>query len=127
MNISAPIYSVTHYKKEGVLRLTWLPGTKNINDEDFRDALWVFADSATRHRSHRLIIDMREFFGRPSDKILAWRDEVIVPMYFEAGVKKIAWIWPGQTENMITTGEKGSYENQYFETEDKAIAWLIDR
>jgi hypothetical protein len=40
-------------------------------------------------------IDMRQFMSQPSAEVGTWRDEVIVPKYEKAGVKKIAWVWPG--------------------------------
>ena len=117
-----PMYSISYHKREKFLRLTWLSGTEGMTDHDFKETLEVFADSALQHHANRLMIDMREFRGRPSAAILAWRDEVTVPKYIRAGTKRIAWLWPGMTADNTET----KYENRYFETEKEAMAWIVD-
>ena len=120
--LTDPMYSISYHKQEKFLRLIWLSGTEGMADQDFKEVLEVFADSALQHHVTRLMIDMREFRGRPSAEVLAWRDEVTVPKYIEAGTKKIAWLWPG------TTGEDNTaieYENRYFDTEREALAWVL--
>src|SRR6266508_4989783 len=79
MRMHDPLYSIHWHKPEALLRLTWLAGTQVMDDEDFRDTLEVFADSAIRDRDRRLIIDVRQFNHRPSQEILAWRDAATVP------------------------------------------------
>jgi hypothetical protein len=59
-----------------------------MTDQDFKEALCVFAEGALQHRTSRLIIDMRQFMARPSADVGVWRDEVIVPKYEKAGVEK---------------------------------------
>ncbi len=59
-------------------RLTWLAGTDGMTDQDFKETLETFAESALQHRAERLIIDMLVFKHRPSAEILAWRDDVTV-------------------------------------------------
>jgi hypothetical protein len=76
---------------------------------------------ALQHRARCLIIDMRQFMARPSAEVGAWRDEVIVPKYEKAGVKKIAWVWPGVSPDEMATGS--SYQQRYFGARDEAINW----
>src|SRR6516162_1264232 len=95
MALGERVYSINHFKTESIVELTWLPGTQGMTDQDFKEDLCVFAEAALQHRAKCLIIDMRQFMGRPSAEVGAWRDDVIVPKYEKAGVKKIAWIWPG--------------------------------
>ena len=118
-------YAVSFYKPEGFVELTWLRGTEQMDDQDFKAALEVFAEAALQHRPPRLIIDMREFRGQPSSKVLAFRDEVTVPKYEKAGIRKLAWVWPG-----VDAGDEGTgaaYDQRYFETRDAAIAWTQAR
>jgi hypothetical protein len=49
---------------------------------------------------------------------------VVVPKYLKAGVKKIAWIWPGESGDKLTETADGNYENRYVDTVDEAFAWL---
>jgi hypothetical protein len=125
MTRSQSQYSISYYKPERLVQLTWLPGTETMTNQDFGDVLWVFAAAALRHPAERLIIDMRQFMYGPSAEILEWRDQVIVPMYIQAGIRKIAWIWPGETGTRTTTGDRGSYENRYCASEDEALTWIL--
>ena len=120
----APMYSISYYKPERLVRLTWLAGTAGMTDQDFKEALEAFAESILQHCAQRLIIDVREFKHRPSAEILAWRDAVTVPKYNKAGVKKIAWVWPGMTGNMATS-ENDKSENHYCSTEAEALDWVM--
>jgi hypothetical protein len=119
------IYSINYFKTEKLVELTWLPGTQQMTDQDFKEAVYVFAEGALQHRANRLIIDMRQFMGRPSAEVGAWRDEVIVPKYEKAGVKKLAWIWPGVSADEAGTG--AAYQQRYFEGRDEAINWCVAR
>jgi hypothetical protein len=96
-----------------------------MTDQDFKEDLNVFAEAALQHRAKRLIIDMRQFMGRPSADVGTWRDDVIVPKYEKAGVKKIAWIWPGMSADEM--GEGAAYQQRYFAARDEAIDWCVAR
>ena len=119
----APMYSISYHKLERLVRLTWLAGTEGMTDQDFKETLEAFAESALQHSAQRLLIDVREFKHRPSAEVLAWRDEVIVPKYNKAGVKKIAWVWPMNTPSNGPSSDKDKFENRYFATEAEALAW----
>ena len=116
------MYLISYDKSKSFVCLTWLAGTEGMTDQDFKESLEVFAESALQHHARRLMVDMREFKGRPSAKILAWRDDVTVPKYIRAGTKKLAWLWPGTTGEDNTATE---YENRYFDTEGEALAWAL--
>ena len=70
MTLAERFYSINYFKTEGLVELTWLPrflakekrpgsGTREMTDQDFKEALCVFAEGALQHRAKRLIIDMR--------------------------------------------------------------------
>ena len=120
---SAAMYTIRYHKPWKFVGLTWLAGTADMTDQDVKEALEVFAAGALQHHAERLLIDMLEFRGRPGAAVRAWRDEVIVPKYNRAGVKKIAWGWPGKAGD-TATGEGTQYTNRYFSSEDEAQAWL---
>jgi hypothetical protein len=124
MSQSNPVYSMTYHKPEKLVELIWLPGTQSMTDQDFKDTLAAFAECALQHRANCLTIDMREFRHRPGPEVQAFRDEVIVPKYAKAGVKKLAWIWPGQSGDWTTETPIGNYQNRYFNTVDEAFNWL---
>lgn len=119
----APTYSISYYKPQRMVRLTWLLGTTAMTDQDFKGALEAFAESILQHSAQRLIVDMREFRHRPSAEVLAWRDDVIVSKYNKAGVMKVAWVWPGVTGGM-STSKLDKFESHYCSTESEALAWV---
>jgi hypothetical protein len=125
MTLSERVYSINYFKTESIVELTWLSGTQGMTDQDFKEGLNVFAEAALQHRAKNLIIDMRQFMGRPSAEVGAWRDDVIVPKYEKAGVKKIAWIWPGMSADEAGTG--AAYQQRYFAARDEAINWCAAR
>jgi hypothetical protein len=89
MTLAEHFYSINYFKTERLVELTWLPGTRQMTDQDFKESLCVFAEGALQHRAKRLIIDMRQFMSQPSAEIGTWRDEVIVPrLMHSAGEKK---------------------------------------
>jgi len=126
MSVTKPMYSITWHKPEALLYLTWLEGTEGMTDEDFRETLEVFADSAIQHRAALLVIDVRQFRYRPSPELLKWRERVTVPKYNKAGTKRQAWIWPGDVSGMKPSTHAASYEERYFSTEEEALAWLTE-
>ena len=123
MITGATLYSIRYHKPAKFVALTWLAGTADMTDQDIKEALEVFAEGALQHHAERLMIDMTEFRGRPGAAVLTWRDEVIVPRYNRAGVKKVAWVWPGELGEMAA-GAGTQYTNRYFSSEDEALAWL---
>jgi hypothetical protein len=125
MTLSERVYSINYFKTESIVELTWLSGTQGMTDQDFKEGLNVFAEAALQHRAKNLIIDMRQFMGRPSAEVGAWRGDVIVPKYEKAGVKKIAWIWPGMSADEAGTG--AAYQQRYFAARDEAINWCAAR
>ena len=78
-----------------------------------------------RHGAERLIIDMVKFMFRPSAELLKWRDQVIVPMYIQAGVKKVVWVRPDDRGSRMTMGDQGGYENRCCATEHEGVAWIL--
>jgi hypothetical protein len=122
---SAPMYSISYHKPERLVRLTWLAGTAGMTDQDFKETLEAFAESALQHSAQRLMIDVREFKHRPSKEILAWRDDVTVGKYNRAGVKKLVWVWPGEIPSNMPTSENAKYDNRYCSTEAAAFAWIM--
>ena len=118
------MYSISYHKPERLVRLTWFSGTAGMTDQDFKESLEVFAESVLKHNAQRVVIDVRELKHRPSAEVLAWRDDVTVGKYNRAGVKMVAWVWPGNTPSNMPTSENDKFENRYFSTEAEALAWV---
>ena len=53
MALAERVYSISYFKTERLVELTWLPGTQHMTDQDFKEALCVFAEGALQHRASR--------------------------------------------------------------------------
>jgi hypothetical protein len=111
----------------GVLRLVWTEKTANMTDEEFKRALSLYADYASKHRTTGLLVDVRNFHHHPGPEIGKWRSEEIVPRYETAGVKKFAYVigpdaaMPPPRSRMET---KEAFETRHFRTTEDAEKWL---
>ena len=54
MTLAGGYYSINYFKPESLVELTWLPGTQDMTDQDFKESLCVFAEGALQHRAKRL-------------------------------------------------------------------------
>ena len=39
MTVAERFYSINYFKSEKLVELTWLPGTREMTDQDFKEAL----------------------------------------------------------------------------------------
>ena len=69
MTLAEHFYSINYFKTERLVELTWLPGTQEMTDQDFKEALCVFAEGALQHRAVKRC-GGRQSFGRVS---INWR------------------------------------------------------
>ena len=51
MALAERVYSISYFKTERLVELTWLPGTQHMTDQDFKEALCVFAEGALIERA----------------------------------------------------------------------------
>ena len=122
--------TVTHHPQWQTLELKWDASTRSMTDDGFKQTLQILADQGLKVRPRFMIIDSTEFFHRPGEGTLAWRDEHIVPLYNDAGIEKFAFL---TTTAMPGTVEKGgepkpdgpaTFPTAWFETKERLYAWL---
>ncbi len=115
--------------KAKILRLRWSPNTNMMNDQDFKDALVVFAGFVEPYKAKNLLVDVQEFkFMKAMEPELTdWRIKNISTRYNKAGVKKFAFVHGEGFSGPDSDGEK--FEGEEFLTnhcgaEAKATEWL---
>ena len=122
--------TVTNHPQWQTLELKWDASTRSMTDDGFKQTLQILADQGLKVRPRFMIIDSTEFFHRPGEDTLAWRDEHIVPLYNDAGIEKFAFL---TTTAMPGTVEKGgepkpdgpaTFPTAWFETKERLYAWL---
>jgi hypothetical protein len=45
MALSERFYSISYFKTERLVELTWLPGTQQMTDQDLKESLCIFAEA----------------------------------------------------------------------------------
>ena len=122
--------TITYYPQWNTLELTWSPDTRSMGDEGFKQTLRVLADQGLKVRPGFMIIDATQFFHTLGDGVLAWRDEHIVPLYNEAGVRKFAFLAPAGAPGTVEQGGvpapdgPATFPTAWFETRDRLYNWL---
>jgi hypothetical protein len=114
------------------LELTWLPSTREMSDDGFKETLQLLASEGERLRPEYMFIDSVEFFHQLGEGVLEWRDEHVIPRYNAAGVKRFAFLWPEGMPNTVESGAQPQVEGRaafptgWFTTREKAYAWLAE-
>lgn len=122
--------TITYHPRWNTLELTWSPDTRSMDDDEFRQTLWLLADHGLKVRPRFMVIDATQFHHTLVEDALAWRDENIVPLYNEAGVQKFAFLAAAATPGTVEKGAEhapdgpATFPTAWFETRDLLYAWL---
>ena len=121
---------ILNHERWRTLEMTWLPTTRGMTDDGFKESLDLLAAAGERVRPQFMIIDSTEFLSRPSDEALAWRDRHIIPRYNAAGVTKFAMLWPEGMPGTVESGAKpapepgANFPTGWFSARDRLHQWL---
>ena len=108
----------------------WKPGSENLDNEGFKTLLLEFAEMLKQRDAESFFADAREKQFIMTDEMQVWHDEVIVPKYVEAGIKRIAFcveeFTPVDIAIEMTFDEENSknLQTQFFDSVDLAKKWL---
>ena len=121
---------ILHHESEGILELRWLPTTANMTDGGFKATLALFAWEGEKIRPSTMLIDATEFNHEFARGVMQWRDDMIIPRYGAAGVRKFAFLVPAGFPNTIESGGKEVFEGPaifptaWFSGRQRALEWL---
>jgi len=127
---SNPWGDILHHESEGILELRWLPTTANMTDGGFKSTLALFAWEGEKIRPSTMLIDATEFNHEFAKGVMQWRDDMIIPRYGAAGVRKFAFLVPAGFPNTIESGGKEVFEGPaifptaWFSGRQRALEWL---
>jgi hypothetical protein len=79
--------AISYYPQWNTLELKWGQQTMSMSDHGFRKTLQIMAEQGLKVRPKYMIVDSTEFFHELGEGTLAWRNEHIVPLYNDAGVR----------------------------------------
>jgi hypothetical protein len=123
---------ILHHDRWKTVELRWLPTTRDMGDEGFKDSLALLAEAGERFRTPFMFVDSIEFHHRPSAEVLEWRNQHIVPRYNSAGVTRFAFLvpegFPGTVESGAAPAPDGpaTFPTAWFSTRDHAYQWLTE-
>ena len=123
---------VLNHEQWRTLELKWLPSTREMNDDGFKETLELFAAEGEQAKPDYMIIDATEFEHELGDGVLEWRDQEIIPRYNAAGVKKFAFLWkegmPGTVESGSTPAPDGpaDFPTGWFTGRERAYKWMME-
>jgi hypothetical protein len=121
---------IVHHPQWETLELRWLPETRDMSDDGFKETIQLLASEGERLRPAYMFIDATEFFHQLGTGVLDWRDEHVIPRYNAAGVTRFAFLMPDGTPNTVESGSAPHVEGRatfltgWFITREKAYAWL---
>ena len=121
---------IVHHPRWHTLELRWLPSTRDMADEGFKETLLLLASEGERLRPMYMFIDSTEFFHQLGEGVLEWRDEHVIPRYNQAGVARFAFLWPEGTPNTVESGAeprvdgRATFPTAWFTSRERAYAWL---
>ncbi len=126
-----PLFTFELEREPGILRFLWTEKTAHMTDGDFTRALSLYADFAAKHRASALLVDVRNFRHQPGPEMGKWRNEVLVPRYRAAGVRRFAYVTgsdaPMPPKRSSMTAAKEPFETRYFHSLEEAEKWLAQR
>ena len=123
---------ILHHAQWRTLELEWLPATRDMDDDGFKETLQLFAGAGERIKPPFMLIDANEFHHQFGEGVMEWRDQHIIPRYNAAGVTKFAFLVPAGTPGTVeaggTPGAEGSanFPTGWFSGRDSAYKWLAE-
>src|SRR5215469_14305178 len=109
-----------------MLELRWLAETESMTDDDFMRWLEQFAAAAEERHAAFLLIDTRAFQHHTGTHVWPWRDEHIIPLYNQAGVKKFAFLLPTGAAPKTEPMPEGParFPTGYFDSREQIERWF---
>jgi hypothetical protein len=117
--------------RQQVLCATWHPISAIMTDDDFRKTILQVAEWVSKHRPQAVYVDSRQCLYTIPVHLQQWHDDIIIPQYAEAGVKKFAFLqlpnFIDQVAHEQTFSEgkaKAMISTRFFSQEADAWAWV---
>lgn len=118
------------YPNKHQVDVFWKPKTIEMDSEDIKNELMAYAELMEKYHIEKIFVNTIKCYFTLSPALQIWHDEVIVPRYVAAGVRKMAFL---QAEDIITQlsheqafDEENSQQLQvrFFDEAALAYAWL---
>jgi hypothetical protein len=114
-----------------MLEIHWKDSTEELEDEDFKAFLLQFTQDLLKFQTSGFFVNATKKMFIMRNEMQEWHDEVIVPKYIDAGIRKIAFhVGNNSTVDIsleLTFDEKNSQKLQtrFFDDAENAKEWLV--
>ena len=106
-----------------VLILIWKSETSSMQTSDFFKSMVRLGEIAKESDVHGLLIDIRQFKHQPTEDVVAYRKEHVIPLYNEAGIRRMAFLFPSENPGEANQNPGADYEVKRFTSENDALTW----
>ncbi len=116
-----------------ILKALWYPASDDLDIVGFKNELYKWKDLIIAHRPERLLVDSRKMNFTIIPEIQDWFVTDIFTAYISAGVKRNAFV---ESETVFTAisiqqtieeNINAPFETMYFDNEEEAIKWIMDK
>jgi len=118
--------------EKSMLYAKWLPMSKDISEEYFKDTNWLYVQLCEHHELSSFLLDTTSFGFTISPTVQIWVAENILPKLSKGGMKKVAFLvstdFIAQLSIEQTMEEKVlDFLVSYFDQQSEALAWLLSK
>jgi hypothetical protein len=123
---------ILNHEEWRTLELRWLPTTRDMADEGFKETLELLAGAGERLRPRFMVIDAAHFHHDFGAGVMEWRDEHIIPRYNSAGITRFAFLVPEGVPGTVESGGAPATEGPatfptgWFSSRERAYQWLAE-
>ncbi len=123
---------VLDHRQWRTLELRWLPATRDMTDEGFKETLELLASAGERLGPRFMLVDGTDFHHQSGEGVMEWRAEHIVPRYNSAGVTKFAFLAPAGSPGTVESGaapaveDGANFQTAWFSGREGAYQWLAE-
>jgi hypothetical protein len=113
-----------------LLKIIWK--TESVVDLRFRELLILFSELTQKYNSQAIFIDARLLNNPILPDTQVWHDELIVPVFVAAGVKRMAFLRPmsvnsEESHKRLFEKEdiKSKLDTRFFNSKEDAMSFLL--
>ena len=121
------------YEKENSLIIDkFLPATEDMKQEEFREEMNIFVEMCEKHKPESELVHLLDMKYVIALKDQEWMNKEVFPKYANI-IKRMAFLVPEElfaqvsVEQTMEEDAGQKFLQQYFENEDKARKWLIEK
>lgn len=133
----SPFVRITFEKDKKLIRFTYLEGTSQMEDEDFKEMMMsllsklrlIYAENDMKLKSLLFLSDLRDMFFVVVPELQSWTDSEFT-FYALDFIKKSAVILPESLVANVATQQALGEDNaskistRHFDSEEEALEWL---